>query len=195
MTFNPVLFIQKGANVGYKYNIDTTIKSSIEPEKVQKALEILNRENKQDSNTYKYIEDNKDRLFVWGAKDKSYGVNAFEDVQKSIGSPICFVTGDSVNYIGIISSINDVNDRRVNSQLSTLFWDDAEWVNIWFIKNIKRLTNYYRSDLSDDLNMDIFEVVFGGSQQDNIRRLDDENCDPEKLNKVIERLFPEYFTL
>jgi len=183
------LIIQKGSTRdSYLKNFERTIDSPVDVEKIQKIINYLKEKGFEDSETYRYFLSNQGRIFAWGSKTHHFAEKGFQEVKESEGGYMCLIAGDDVRYFGKLTHVNDINDKEVNGKIAEYFWNDGDYKNIWFLKDIRSVEGFTRNNINSILDLDVFETVFSGNMADNLRKVDSSIVEEEKLNKLIDDL-------
>jgi len=183
------IVIQKGSTRdSYLQNFERTIASPVDIEKVQEILNFLKEKGYEDSETYRYLLSNLGRIFAWGSKTHHYAEQGFQEVKESEDGYMCLIAGDDVRYLAKLTHVNDINDEEVNGKIAEYFWNDEDYKNIWFLKDIRSVEGFTRGSINSILNLDVFESVFSGNMADNLRKVDNDVVEEEKLDKLIDDL-------
>ncbi len=200
---------------GIDDNLDKTIDPPFNIEKLEgydDLLDFLKEKDEDDTETYEYVENNQDGLYVWGSKEWDIETNdeeRFDDFIEHVEDSkkdvyMAFVDSRrKARYMGEVKQVNDIIDEGVNKELSKIFWgdDEEEFTTIWFLDEVESI---HKSDKIKEViekannnlnlgfkyykeNQDDDEGLFtphqGGS---NISKIDKDfqNLDEEKLKAL-----------
>lgn len=183
------LFIIRGSRQsGFYENIDSTILTPVEDQKVGRVVGIIERSGQTASKTYEYILRHRYDLYAWANKKKGLSGTGFKQhIESGTGSMVCFALKESKEVVakGIISMINDISADSVNKDISSELWTDNAWVNIWFIEKVVLLRGVYKDQLERILRQKLHKPPFSNNQNNTLSWIDDTNASEQQMQAII----------
>jgi len=194
-------------------NLNKTIAPPFNIEKLEgydDLLDFLKEKDKNDTETYEYVKNNQDGLYVWGSKEwdiETDDEEEFDDFREYVEDNkkevyMAFVDARrKARYMGKVKKVNDITDGEVNKKLSKIFWGEDKHTYIWFLNEVKSIDKsdrikkvikkakenlhfnfkYYKENENDDKGLFV-----SGQHGSNISKIDEnfQNLGEEKLKAL-----------